>query len=378
MTGQILDVANYFGADPKAVTPFGKIASIAQLRNFGVSGPAGTASYTPEGLTSTGPGGEAYADLLGLSKSATASAGNIDQHTGDINSLIAQLFQTNGQSPQAQQANDLYGQFGAQLRSFDVNNQAGTFTDILNRMALPDEQRAASALGNRLFASGRVGSQDTTGGRAMGELATQQSIAQDSRTLSAYQLANQQFNTLANATNTFGNLGSTLTSSNIANFGRISAAPGALQSGYISNANSSIQGANSALGPMDAQLQRLFQGAQMSGAQKEQLASALSQKYATNKANGENAGWSGALSGGISGAMAGFQAGGPWGALAGGIAGGASGYYSSPAPASDGGGGSDQSAMGGGMGNIFSMFGQPSGGGATDTWTQQAAAAGVS
>lgn len=358
------DIGNtmqYFGADPNAPTQFGKAASIGQLRNFGINTGAGSATYTPEGLNVSGPGTDVYNQALGVAGGSFGNAGGWQSFGQGSQDLISQLYANGGQSPQSTMANSLFSNFGTQLGNFDVNNAAGSYTDILNRLALPKEQQAANNLGDRLFSMGRLGGNDTTAGRAFGELSQAQAAAQDQRSLSAYQLANQQFNTLANATNTFGGLGSTLTTNNIANFGRMAALPGVLQGQDVQNASGAISAGNAALAPQDSMVARLFQGANLSAEQKQSISNALAAKLAANKANGKNAGWSGALSGGLSGAMAGFQAGGPWGALAGGIAGGAGGYFSqAPQAGQSSGGGAGPAAMGGGLASLFSMFGNNS------------------
>lgn len=354
---------NYFGGDPNAPTQFGKIASIGLLNNFGISGPAGSSVYTPNGVTQSGPGGDLYGRFTGA---AGGQLDNLGAFNGDINSTIANLFATGGQSPQSTQANNLFANFGTQLGNFDVNNAAGSYTDILNRLALPQEQQAANSLGNRLFAAGRLGANDTTAGRAFGDLAQAQAAAQDQRSLAAYNLANNQFNTLANATNTFGNLGSTLQTSNLNNFGKMVTIPSALDAQNIQNAGALTSSGNAALLPMSNQLANLFAGAQFSAGQKEAISNALAAKYAANKANGKNAGWAGALSGAMSGAEAGSAAG-PWGALAGGILGGAGGYYSNASAGGASGGGSAGGGMMGGMGGLSGLFSMFGGGGSSNT-----------
>ena len=275
------------GVPAKAgLTPFGQIVQLGQVNSFGATGPGGSATYDQSGVTSTGPGADLYSLLSGM---AGQQAGG-GQFSGDIGSILAGLFQSGGASAQSDQANSLFGKFAGDLSTFDQTGRTNDILGRLNAIAQPAEKNAASTLANRLFAKGRLGGQDTTSGRAFGELAKEQDLAQQQRYLTAYDAASKEGAQLSNFANTFGSLGGTLRSSNVGDLTKIAATPGTLAGQNIENASGAINAGNAALDPIYQQINTLFEGLNITSDQKSRLSKAFADKLAANKVSGSGPG----------------------------------------------------------------------------------------
>lgn len=291
------------------------------LKDFGVATGAGTAKYDYGSGTLTSQG--AFDPLAQKFGQYAGSA--LD--TGAPQGLLDLQGQYSGTSPISGTAGNLFQNFASQLSNYNVDQSAATTLDRLNAMALPAEQNASNSLANRLFARGRLGANDTASGRAFGELATQQDIAQMNRVQTAYDLANKNATMLGNQANTFGGLASTVQSANLSDFLKTFAAPQLFQQGQLNMANTATSAGVGALQPGQVALQDLFSGIQ----QKQGSLSDIQRQIAAISA-AKNAADAGGktqqiISGAMTGAQEGFQAGGPWGALAGAVVGGGAGYY---------------------------------------------------
>ncbi|MAG24820.1 hypothetical protein CMI47_04500 [Candidatus Pacearchaeota archaeon] len=175
----------------------------AQLQPFAVNTPFGNASIERGNLTvqdaagtSLAPGFAGFAGTaLDRSQQAIGDLApglNLDpsqvlQAAAGIGAPTAAAFQGAG-------ANFIGAGQGAlsALGTFDPQQFAQQRFDALSELARPGEEQAASSLANRLFAQGRVGGEDTAGGRAFGELAQAQSRAQTVRGILSQQAAMQE------------------------------------------------------------------------------------------------------------------------------------------------------------------------------------------
>jgi hypothetical protein len=307
-----------FGAPKQAgMTPFGQIAQIGQVKSYDATGPGGSATYTPEGVQSSGPGNDLYSMLSQLAGSS-ATGGAQGQ---DVSQILSSLLQNGGNTPQSDQANSLFSNFATQAGNYNPDTSTNNMLQRLNAIAQPADQNAASTLANRLFSKGRLGGQDTTAGRAFGELAKQQDLAQQQRYLTAFSASGQEADRLTNFANTFGQLGSTLRGGNVTDTAKIAALPSAIQGQNIQNAGGAITAGNSALDPIYKQLDVLFQGLNISADQKAALSKAFADKLAANKASGSGASPVAQMVGQGIGTAVGAYFGGPAGAKAGGEAG---------------------------------------------------------
>lgn len=103
------------------------------------------------------------------------------------------------------------------LGNFDPNAFAQQQYDRLTNLTRPQEQRTAADLADRLFSRGRLGRNDTTAGRAFGDLSLAESQAADSRGIQALGLANTEQTRLGQQAQQFGQLGGNLAHLNAGN-----------------------------------------------------------------------------------------------------------------------------------------------------------------
>ncbi len=151
----------FVGASPGAGLAPG-FEQLAQgfLGQLGAAGPLQTLGLTPDQLAAAGLtiGSDTAGGFLGQGQQFLAGAG------------------------------DLLSSIG----SFDPAAFARQRFTALEELAAPGEAQAAESLANRLFAAGRVGGEDTAGGRAFGELAQAQARARTERGLLSQAAASQE------------------------------------------------------------------------------------------------------------------------------------------------------------------------------------------
>ena len=292
------------GATP-GLTPAGQIAQLGQVGEYSATGPGGTATYSKGGVTSSGPGSDLYTVLSSLAGQQAAGGSS----AGDISSLLAGLFSSGGQTAESAQANSLFGKFAGDLSTFSQPDRTNDIFGRLNAIAQPAEKNAASSLANRLFSRGRLGGNDTGSGRAFGELAREQDLAQQQRYLTAYDAASKEGAQLSNFANTFGQLGSSVRSTNVGDITKIAGAPGTIAGQNIQNASGAVSAGNAALDPVYQQINTLFEGLGLTAEQARALSSAFATKQAANKVSGSGPGalesFGGAVLGGVGTAVGG-------------------------------------------------------------------------
>ena len=329
--------ANVFsGNRPEGVNPDARKGS----ELYRTLSPFGSAELSKFGVNATGtPEQQMFADLfasLGQNFLGQAQGAQV-QGTGalpfDLSALLAGF---GGDANTAKLAaagggfTDIASQLGSAFQGFNVDDFASQQFARLQNIAGPAEATAANNLADRLFSRGRLGGNDTTAGRAFGELHQAQSAARDQRALDALGLGFTQQSQLGSLSQLFGNLGSgmalggsQLAGSNLANIlssaggirGDQAAQNSALQL-LLNFGSGAMQGNQSAFAPLQQAIANAFLT--------KDSAMADRQLRAATDAKNQNAGASaiGTIGGAIIGGIYGGPAGAKVGASAGGSLGG--------------------------------------------------------
>ena len=156
------------------------------------------------------------------------------------------------------------------VNSFNADQFAADRFQQLQGLARPGEERAANSLATRLFSRGRVGAEDTTAGRAFGELDQAQSQAETMRFLQSQDAANQQLQSRIGAAGGLAGTGSGLQTDNLQRF--LASLQGgqsqqgsnlSLFQGLLGGAQGATQGISQAFAPTRDAIQSLLGGAQL-------------------------------------------------------------------------------------------------------------------
>ena len=324
---------------------FTPIEQMLQFQDFGVSGPGGGASLSQSGLSTTQD--PMLAQLF--SSFGQAAQGQLNQ--GGVPAGVQNVLQSFGVSPESQQYTDLGRMFGTQLQNFNINDFAAQKLGELNAMALPAEQNASNSLANRLFSRGRIGPNDTAGGRAFGELAQSLDLAQMARAQTAFGLAGQEANRIADYARTFGGLGADLSSNLLQRAISSGMAPSQIAGSQAGAASSFLGGGLSSLSPLQQQIQNLFAGSGMMQDVRNTIGTLKYDRlFGTGDSANQNGGALGALAGGVLGGI-GTALGGP---IGGAIGSGIGGLFAPKPP----GAGTFNLNAGGALSSFPSLLGQ--------------------
>ena len=185
---------------------------------FSINTPFGNASITGEGINiSGGPGSSLAPGFESLAQSLIGAAGsNVPGGLGfnaqDV--ISGALGAGQGGTSFLDAASGVLGG----ISSFNPDQFAADRFARLNELARPAEERAAGSLANRLFARGRVGGEDTTAGRAFGELDKAQAQAETMRFLSSQDAATRELQGRIGAAGGLAQTGLGINQSGIQNF----------------------------------------------------------------------------------------------------------------------------------------------------------------
>lgn len=244
--------SQYLGNAQQGQVPSYLQSALGQYQNSMPNWATGVNPST-QGINPSLAGPQGYANQLNGQQMPGQQMGNIDGVSGGVSALLGQ-YQNYAANPNQVSNNGLgnsfngasSGMLGA-LGSFDPNQSAQNYTNLLRQQATPGNQLATNNLSQELFNSGRLGS--TGGATLMGQQSLAQSQADTGMQIAGQQYAQQQQQGLVGMAGQLGQTGtgmnnataglnSQLQAQALSNYGNLgNLGIGANQAGYAQNAS---------------------------------------------------------------------------------------------------------------------------------------------
>jgi len=244
--------------------------NMAGFDPFSFSGFGADTSITGEGINLSGGAGSSLAPgFEGLAQRLLGGAGaNIPAGLGfGVGNVVGGAMRA-GRGGQG--FLDAAGGVLGGISSFNPDEFAANRFSMLQNLARPGEERAAGSLASRLFSRGRFGGEDTSAGRAFGELDQAQSQAETMRFLQSQDAATQELQGRIGAAGGLAQTGMGINQSGIQNF--LAAIGGGIQTSgaeqnifntLLGGAGQATTGIRQAFAPSRDAIQTLLAGSGM-------------------------------------------------------------------------------------------------------------------